>query len=122
MSIRTHDDLDLLVNRLHALAVAGSVPPLAEIVVAQDPYTKPYLYLGIGVDCGWVREPGEPDRWTVGPTDTTGTVLYDYVGHGQDIPARHVVPLPTVRAVLAAYLDHDGVVPDGDPHLRPADT
>jgi hypothetical protein len=47
-------------------------------------------------------------------------VLYDYMGNGEDIPALHVVPLDTVRAVLTAYLDHDGIVPDDDPHLRPA--
>lgn len=119
--IRTRDDIDLLVDRLRDLAVRNPVPPLAEVVVAEDPYHAPYLYVGIGDDAGWVREPGDPDRWTAGPSTAAGTVVYDYMGNGEDIPARHVVPLATVRAVLTAYLDHDGFVPDDDPHLRPAD-
>ncbi|MEU4804253.1 Imm1 family immunity protein [Actinosynnema sp. NPDC023587] len=120
MPIATHDDIDTFLTRLGALAATGPVPPLAEVVVAEDPYGPPYLYVGVGIDVGWVREPGEPDRWTIGSPDDTGTVLYDYVGHGEDIPAKHLVPLDTVRAVLIAYLTHSGNVPSDDPHLRSA--
>ncbi|GAA1314564.1 Imm1 family immunity protein [Saccharothrix xinjiangensis] len=118
-TIDTHQDVDVLLDRLRALADVGPVPPLAEVVVAEDPFGTPFLYVGIGKDSGWVREPGEPDRWTHGEPDATGTMLYDYVGHGEDIPTRHIVPLNTVRAVLTTYLDHNGTVPNDDPHLHP---
>ncbi|MFT7837704.1 Imm1 family immunity protein [Saccharothrix sp. BKS2] len=119
LTIHTHQDVDAFLDRMRALAHAGPVPPLAEIVVAEDPYGTPFLYVGIDQDSGWIREPGEPDRWTIGTSDATGTTPYDYAGHGENIPTRHIVPLTTVRTVLTTYLDHQGIVPDDDPNLRP---
>lgn len=116
---RTHDDIALLIERLARLSSRQSVPALAEVVVHEDPYGKPYLYVGVAPDRGVVWEPGEPGRWTHGQLDVEGDVTFDYVGHGHEIPARHLVPLDIVHAVLATYLDHDGAVPDDNPHLRP---
>ena len=53
--------------------------------------------------------------------DAAGDRLYDFQGHGEDVPVRLEVPLSTVRAVLTAYLDHDGLVPDDFPDLHQVD-
>jgi len=46
--------------------------------------------------------------------------MYDYMANATEIPAREEVPLTTVRAILAAYLDHGGAIPGDFQGLCPA--
>jgi hypothetical protein len=45
-------------------------------------------------------------------------VVYDFQGHETLVPASYEVPLGTVRAVLAAYLDHGALIPEDFPYLH----
>lgn len=88
------------------------------MTLADDPYGFPNLYTGIGTEPGFVHEYWNPPRSTVGDQNAPGNVLYDLQGNGTEIPAHQEVPLFTVRAVLAAYLDHGGLIPEDFPDLH----
>jgi hypothetical protein len=117
--IHTFEQLSSLVDRVSAYSANHPCASIAEIAVADDPYGFPHLFVGIGQDFGFVQEYWNPGRSTVGDTDAPGKVEFDFAGNTQEIPARQVVPLDTVRAVLGAYLAHGGSIPDGFPWLHP---
>lgn len=90
--------------------------------IADDPYAFPIVEAGIGAERGFVRVNGaDALRTTQGDRDAAGTVRYDLQGQETLIPARTEVPLATVRAVLGAYLEHGGLIPDDFPDLHPGD-
>jgi len=117
--VSTQDELAELIARVITLSEGETVPSIVELGVNDDnPYAFPTLQAGIGAEFGFVYELWSPSRATSSEQDTSGTVLFDYATHPQEIPAQHIVPLATVRAVLAAYLDHDGFIPDSFPDLQ----
>ncbi|WP_197288614.1 Imm1 family immunity protein [Nocardia sp. NRRL S-836] len=117
--VSTHDELSELVARVIALSEGETIPSIVEIGVdAENPYAFPALQAGIGPESGFVYELWNPSRATAGDPEAGGTVLFDYSAHAQEIPARHVVPLSTVRSVLTAYLDHGGFIPADFPALQ----
>lgn len=120
--VSTHDELSELVTRVIALSEGETVASIVELGVNdENPYAFPALQAGIGAESGFVYELWNPSRATVGEPDAVGTVLFDYAAHPQEIPACHIVPLATVRAVLKAYLEHDGFIPENFPDLQPVE-
>ncbi|AXX27468.1 hypothetical protein APASM_0103 [Actinosynnema pretiosum subsp. pretiosum] len=115
-------ELDAAIDLISGDSARQECPSMVEITIEEDPYGHAYIDAGIGVEQGFVHLNG-PDtyRTTVGDPNAAGTVLYDYCGNGEDVPAREEVPLATVHAVLAAFLTHDGLIPDDHPdlHLSP---
>ncbi|MEU7480821.1 Imm1 family immunity protein [Lentzea sp. NPDC042327] len=110
--VSTHDELAELIAQVIALSEGESIASIVEIGVDdENPYAFPALQAGIGPESGFVYELWSSSRATIGASDADGTVLFDYAGHVQEIPSRHVVPLAAVRAVLSAYLEHDGFIP-----------
>lgn len=109
--IRTHEELSSLVDKVSAYSSDHPCASIVEISVADDPYGFPNLYAGIGPTSGFVQEYWDPPRATIGNRDASGVVVFDLQGNGTEIPAFQEVPLATVRAVLAAYLEHGGSIP-----------
>lgn len=118
--ITTQDELSELITRVIELD-GGPVPSIVELAVNEDPYGFPHLYAGIGADSGFVQEYWDPARTTLGDQTATGTTLFDFANHTQEIPAQQVVPLAIVRVVLAAYLEHGGHIPADFAELHPVD-
>ncbi|GLY53830.1 Imm1 family immunity protein [Lentzea sp. NBRC 102530] len=108
--ITTPEELAELITRVGELD-GGPVPSIVELAINDDPYGHPHLYAGIGVESGFVQEYWEPARATIGDQTAAGTTLFDFADNPQEIPARQVVPLDIVRAVLTAYLEHGGRIP-----------
>lgn len=99
-------------------SAAQPCPSLVEISIAEDPYGLPTVNAGIGADRGYVRISGADElRATEGDPDATGQLVYEFQGHEALVPASYEVPLDTVRTVLAAHLDHGGLIPAGFSHL-----
>lgn len=120
--VNTRDELSELITRVIALSEGETIPSIVELGVSDDnPYAFPALQAGISAESGFVYELWNPSRATLGEPDATGTTLFDYVAHPQEVPARHVVPLDTVRAVLVAYFEHGGFIPDDFAELHAVD-
>lgn len=118
--VSTHDELSELITRVIELSEGETIPSIVELGVNDDnPYAFPALQAGISAESGFVYELWNPSRATLGEQDARGTVLFDYAAHPQEVPARHVVPLDTVRVVLAAYLEHGGQIPPDFADLHP---
>ncbi|MCR3746114.1 Imm1 family immunity protein [Lentzea californiensis] len=116
--VTTHEELAAFIDRVSERSAAQPCPSLVEVSIAEDPYGFPTVYAGIGSDQGYVRISGVDDlRATQGDLDATGDLVYDFQGHETLVPASYEVPLDTVRSVLAAYLDHGGLIPADFPHL-----
>ncbi|KOV79912.1 hypothetical protein ADL03_35625 [Nocardia sp. NRRL S-836] len=117
--VQTHEELSALIDRVSTRSATQPYPSLVEVSIAEDPYGFPTVNAGIGAEKGYVRISGMDElRATQGTPDATGVRVYDFQGHETLIPASYEVPLDTVRAVLAAYLDHGGLIPADFPHLR----
>lgn len=120
--VSTAEELSVFIDRVSTLATGQSCPSVIEVSVADDPYAFPIVEAGIGAERGFVRVNGaDALRITQGDPDAAGTVRYDLQGQETLISAKTEVPLATVRTVLTAYLEHDGVIPDDFPDLHPAD-
>ncbi len=119
--IRTQDELSALVDRVSTYSAGNPCASIVEISVADDPYGFPTMYAGIGRTAGYVHEYWDPARATIGERDATGNALFDLQGNGQEIPVYQLVPLTIVRAVLAAYLEHGGLIPEDFPELHRVD-
>lgn len=120
--VRTREELAILLDRVSEQSARQPCPSIITLYVADDPYRFPSVRAGVGADQGYVQITSRTGRRaTLGDTDATGDRVYDFQGHGEDVPMRHEVPLTTVRAVLTAYLDHGGLVPDDFPDLHPVD-
>lgn len=118
--IRTHEELSSLVDALSAYSANHPCASIAEVAIADDPYGFPHLYVGIGKDFGFVQEYWNPARSTMSKGSATGKIEFDFAGNTQDIPASQVVPLATVREVLAAYFEHGGLIPEDFAALHPS--
>lgn len=119
--VTNQDELSAFIDRVSTRSAAQPCPSLVEVSIAEDPYGFPTVNAGIGADRGYVRISGADElRVTRGDSGEAGTIVYDFQGHETLVPAGHEVPLSTVRAVLAAYLDHGGLVPEDFPGLHPA--
>ncbi len=120
--VTTQDELSTLIDRVSAKSTTQQCPSLVEVSIAEDPYGFPTVNAGIGGDRGYVQLSGRDElRATQGDSTATGTVVYDLQGHETLVPASYEVPLSTVRAVLAAYLHHGGLIPEDFAELHPAD-
>jgi hypothetical protein len=117
--VRDQEELTVLVDRVSAASARQLCPSIITVYVADDPYRFPSVRAGIGAEVGYVQIDSRAGRRaTLGNQNATEERVYDFQGHGEDIPVRHEVPLDTVRRVLAAYLDHGGLVPADFPHLH----
>ena len=117
--IATQEELSTFIDRVSAQSAAQACPSLVEVSIAEDPYGFPTVNAGIGAARGYVRVSGADElRATQGDPDAANNVVYDFQGHETLVPASYEVPLGTVRAVLAAYLDHGGLIPHNFPHLH----
>ncbi|GAA3889833.1 hypothetical protein GCM10022243_63280 [Saccharothrix violaceirubra] len=101
-----------LVDRVSAKSATQPCPSIVSMYVAGDPYGHPSLNAGIGAERAYVRIGSRTSIRTVGDADAVGETTYDFQGHGEPIPRRHEVPLAIVREVLAAYMHHDGTIPE----------
>ena len=118
----TSDELTAAIDRISTESAQQPYAPVVEITVADDPFSHPLVYAGLGRERGFVQINGfDAVRATLGNPDATGEVVYDYQSHETKVPARQEVPLSIVRAVLVAYLTHDGAIPDDFPELQAAD-
>ena len=117
--VSTTEELSAFIDRVSALAADQPCPSVVEVSVADDPYSFPIVEAGIGVDRGFVRVNGaDALRATQGDSDASGMVRYDLQGQEALVPASTEVPLDAVRAVLSAYLEHGGIIPDDFPGLH----
>lgn len=117
--VRTQDELTMLIDRVRAASAQQLCPSIITAYVADDPYRFPSVRAGIGAEVGYVQINSRAGRRaTLGDTDAVQERVYDFQGHGEEIPVRHEVPLDVVREVLAAYLDHGGLIPTDFPHLH----
>ncbi|MGW6932881.1 Imm1 family immunity protein [Lentzea sp. NPDC054927] len=117
--VATHEELSAFIDRVSAQSAAQPCPSLVEVSIAEDPYGFPTVNAGIGADRGYVRVSGADElRATQGDSNAADNVVYDFQGHETLVPASYEVPLSTVRAVLAAYLDHGGLIPEEFSHLH----
>ncbi len=115
----TQDELSAFVDRVSARSAAQQCPSLVEVSIAEDPYGFPTVNAGIGADRGHVRVSGADElRATQGDSEAISDRVYDFQGHETLVPASYEVPFDIVRAVLAAYLDHGGLIPVDFPHLH----
>jgi len=122
ITVATQAELTAFIDRVSAQSAEQPCPSVVEVSIAEDPFAFPTVNAGIGADRGYVRVSGADELLvTQGEYDTTGTIVYDFQGHETLIPASHEVPLATVRTVLAAYLTHGGLIPEGFAELHPAD-
>lgn len=120
--IHAHDELIALLNRVSEQSGRQPCPSIITVYVADDPYRYPSIRAGVGAERGYVHINSKTGRrTTLGDTETPDHRVYDFQGHGEDVPVRYEVPLATVLAVLAAYLDHSGLIPDDFPGLHPID-
>ena len=120
--VSTQEELSALIDRVSTFAVGQPCPSVIEVSIADDPYAFPIIEAGIGAERGFVRVNGANAlRATLGDPNANGTVLYDLQGQEAIIAASAEVPLSAVRAVLASYLDHGGLIPDDFPGLHPVD-
>lgn len=120
--VSTWEELSAFIDRVSTLATDQPCPSVIEVSIADDPYAFPIIEAGIGADRGFVRVNGaDALRTTQGDPDAEGTVRYDLQGQETLIPASTEVSLTTVRAVLGAYLEHDGLIPDDFPDLHAVD-
>lgn len=119
--VRTQQELTALIDRISAASAGQQVSSMVELSRVDGPWGFQIVTAGIGPHRGFVQVSGEPAyRTTVGDGDARGEVVYDYMANVTEIPAQEEVPLATVRVVLAAYLDHCGVIPEDHPDLYPA--
>jgi hypothetical protein len=116
--VSTHEELAALLDRVSEQSARQPCPSIITVYVADDPYRFPSVRAGVGAEQGYVQVSSRTGRRATLGDDIVGDRLYDFQGHGEDVPLRHEVPLTTVRAVLAAYLDHDGLIPDDFPGLH----
>lgn len=117
--VATQEELSAFIDRVSARSTAQPCPSLIEVSIAEDPYGFPTLNAGIGANHGYVRVSGRDElRATQGDPNASGDVVYDFQGHETLVPVSQEVPLDTVRAVLTAYLDHGGLIPQDFPHLH----
>ncbi|WP_439661620.1 Imm1 family immunity protein [Lentzea sp. HUAS TT2] len=117
--VTTHEELTAFIDRVSERSGDQPCPSVVEVSIAEDPYGFPTVNAGIGPDRGYVRVSGADDlRATPGSPDAVGERIYDFQGHETLVPASCEVPLTTVRLVLAAFLDHGGLIPADFPHLE----
>lgn len=122
ITVTTQVELTAFIDRVSTGSANQPCPSLVEVSIAEDPYGFPTVNAGVGADRGYVRISGADElRVTRGDPSVEGTVVYDFQGHETVVPASYEVPLSTVRAVLAAYLDHGGLIPENFPDLHPAE-
>lgn len=120
--VKTDAELTELVDRVSARSAHQPCPSIITAYVADDPYGFPSLRAGIGAELGYVQVNSRTGtRVTLGNAAATGERVYDFQGHGEEVPLRQEVPLATVRAVLAAYLEHCGLIPDDFAALHPVE-
>ena len=120
--VRTPEELTELLDRVSTASAHQLCPSIITVYVADDPYRFPSVRAGVGAEYGYVQVNSRAGRRaTLGDAAATDERVYDFQGHGEEVPVRHEVPLSTVRAVLAAYLDHGGLIPDKFPELHPVD-
>ncbi|GLY52828.1 Imm1 family immunity protein [Lentzea sp. NBRC 102530] len=117
--VSTQAELTAFIDRVSKRSHSQPRPSLVEVSIAEDPYGFPTVNAGIGGERGYVRISGEDDvRATQGDPGAAGEVIYDFQGQETLIPASYEVAVDVVRSVLAAYLDHGGLIPSDFPHLR----
>jgi hypothetical protein len=117
--VRTHAELTELVDKISDASAHQVCPSIVTMYVADDPYGQPSVRAGIGAELGYVQVSGRSGRRvTIGDADASGERTYDFQGHGEQVPRRFEVSLAIVREVLAAYLTHDGSIPQDFTQLR----
>lgn len=120
--VRTLAELAELVDKVSAASAHQPCPSIITAYVADDPYGFPSVRAGIGAERGYVQVSGRDGRRaTLGEASETGERVYDFQGHGEEVPVRQEVPLATVREVLAAYFEHGGLIPENFAILHPVD-
>jgi hypothetical protein len=103
MVIRTHDELDAVVERVLADSRDDAVPSMIQVGVEQD-RRAPVLEVGLGVDRGFVYYLSRDGGWTSGDRSLTGFVVYDYMANRREIPASVEIPIDGVRRRLRDFM------------------
>jgi hypothetical protein len=89
---------------MQAVGKGQPVPPLAECSVSGEP-TRGVFYLGVGQERGCVLFVTPEETQTEGDSTLTGHVIYDYMAHVREVPAKYEVPVADVRRVAREFLE-----------------
>ncbi|WP_328448019.1 Imm1 family immunity protein [Amycolatopsis sp. NBC_00438] len=109
--VRTADELDSLIAQVQDDTKDVPVPSMVECSVSGDP-SRGTFYLGIGQHKGFVMFLAPETAHTEGDTSLTNTVLYDFMAHTQEIPARYEVGMAEARSSAWEFMT-TGSLPTG---------
>lgn len=111
IAVRTHDDLNTLLDRMVSDRSRVAVPPLAELS-GHDPDGWVIVHIGVNTDRGFISHADANGAViSTNEIDANRQVTYDYMGHLREIPASAEIPLADVRRAAHDLLDHDGARP-----------
>ena len=108
--VSTADELDALIQRMQVDGKEQPVPPMAECSVSGDP-SRGVFHLGVGQEKGFIVFVTPQETQTLGDSNLTGEVTYDYMAHAREVPAQYEVPMEQVRAVAVAFLEWEELPP-----------
>lgn len=113
ISIRTAEDLDILLDRMASDGAGYAVPPLAELS-RHDADGWAVAYVGVNVKIGrGILTHSDPTGsvMSFNGSSTADSVTYDYMGHVREVPGNTEIPLADLRKAVHEFVTTNGARP-----------